>query len=121
MEVTKVHDISVLHFFGEVGFMELSRIEKVLAVLKKSKQNKVLIDMTCVDHVHYTVLKKLVDEALCLRGTRGDLKIVNLSQDAKHLVNFVGADQVFEDYASISDAILSFLCQHDGNAPVLSH
>lgn len=121
MEVTRVHDISILHFFGEVGFMELDLIEKVLCSLRKSNLNKILIDMTSVDHVHYIVLKKLMAEAMALRHQRGDIKLANLNSDTKKLVNFVGADQVFSDYASISEAILSFLNMHDGRGSVMAN
>lgn len=109
MEITKVNDISILHLFGEVSFMEIDRIERVLGNLGKSLHNKVLIDMTWVDHVHYMVVKKLVMSAEEFRRRRGDLKLVNLSPETRELMRFTGADQFLEDYASIAEAILSFL------------
>jgi anti-anti-sigma factor len=111
MEVTKVHDISVLHLFGEVSFMEIDQIERVLSSLKKSQNHKVILDMTSVDHIHYLVVKRLVDNALNLRRYSGDLKLVSLNNDAKNIFQFTGADQYLEDYATISEGILSFLKQ----------
>jgi anti-anti-sigma factor len=111
MEVTKVHDISVLHLFGEVSLMELDQIERVLNSLKKSKNHKVILDMTSVDHIHYLVVKRLVENAINLRSQNGDLKLVNINDDAKHIIRFTGADQYLEDYATISEGILSFLKQ----------
>jgi anti-anti-sigma factor len=119
MEVTKVHDISVLHFFGEVSFMEIDHIEKTLASLKKTKNNKVLIDLTSVDHIHYVVIKRLVDNVERFRKEKGDIKLVNLNPDTRDLFRFTGADQHLEDYASISEAILSFLCNLDYNNDVV--
>lgn len=111
MEVTKVHDISVLHLFGEVSLLELDQIERVLSSLKRSHNNKVILDMTSVDHIHYRVVKRLVENAVALRSQNGDLKLVSMNDDAKHIVRFTGADQYLEDYATISEGILSFLKQ----------
>lgn len=116
MEVTKVHDISVLHLFGEVSLMEFDQIERVLSSLKKSQNHKVILDMTSVDHIHYLVVKRLVDNALNLRRHSGDLKLVSLNNDAKNVIQFTGADQYLEDYATISEGILSFL-KHQGVDP----
>lgn len=113
MEVTKVHDISILHLFGEVSFMELDRIEQALNSFRKTSHNKVLIDMTSVDYIHYLVIKRLVDRASQFRDQSGDIKLVNVTDDAKEMIRFTGADQFLEDYATISEAILSFLRQAD--------
>lgn len=113
MEVTKVHDISILHLFGEVSFLEMEHIEHTLHSLKKSRHNKVLIDMTSVDHVHYLVIKRLIESARTLREVHGDLKLVHPNSETKEVIRFTGADQFLEDYASISEAILSFLSQSD--------
>jgi len=109
MEITKISDISILHLFGEVSFMEIDRIERTLDSLSKTQNNKILIDMTWVDHLHYTVIKKLVDSAETFRHQLGDIKLVNLNPETKELIRFTGADQFLEDYATISEAILSFL------------
>lgn len=109
MEISKVHDISVLHLFGEVSFMELDHIEKAIESLKKTHNRKILLDFAFVDHIHYQVIKKLVDQAENLRVEAGDLKIANANEETRHVLQFTGADQYLEDYASISEGILSFL------------
>lgn len=111
MEVTKIHDISVLHLFGEVSLMELDQIERVLNSLKKSHSRKVLLDMSSVDHIHYQVVKRLVESAITLRAQKGDLKLASVNAEALQVIRFVGADQHLEDYATISEGILSFLKQ----------
>lgn len=109
MEITKVHDISVLHLFGEVSVLEMSLIERTLASLFNSRNNKVLIDLSEVDHVHYLIIKKLVDSVKRFRNGQGDIKLVNMNPETKDIIRFTGADQHLEDYSTISDAILSFL------------
>lgn len=113
MEVSRVHDISVLHLFGEVSFLEIDQIERVLSSLKRSRNHKVILDMANVDHIHYVVAKRLVSNAIQLRAESGDLKLVSLNPDTKNIFRFTGADQHLEDYATISEGILSFLKQMD--------
>lgn len=113
MEISKVHDISILHLFGEVSFMEMDRIEQALNSMRKSSSNKILIDMTSVDYIHYLVIKRIIDNALNLRETNGDIKLVNVNAEAREMIRFTGADQFLEDYATISEAILSFLKQNE--------
>ncbi|HLD44753.1 MAG TPA: STAS domain-containing protein [bacterium] len=115
MEITKMHDISVLHLFGEVSFLEMDHIEKILASLKKTNNNKVLIDMSSVDHVHYAVIKKLVENVMHFRRNQGDIKLVSSNSNTKDIIKFTGADQYLEDYASISEAMLSFLGHAEQN------
>lgn len=109
MEISKVHDISILHLFGEVSLMEMDHIERVLESFRQSKLNKVLIDLTSVDHIHYVVIKRLIDNAVHFRDESGDIKLVSTNADMKEILRFAGADQFLEDYATISEAILSFL------------
>lgn len=109
MEVSRVHDISVLHLFGEVSFLEVDQIERVINNLREAKNHKIILDMTSVDHIHYMVVKRLIASALELRSANGDIKIVNLNPETREIFRFTGADQYLEDYATISEGILSFL------------
>ena len=113
MEVSRVHDISVLHLFGEVSFLEVGRIEKVISSLRDTHNNKIILDMGSVDHIHYMVVKRLVENAVELRHQNGDIKVVNLNPETREVFRFTGADQYLEDYATISEGILSFLKRGD--------
>ncbi|MCP5464028.1 MAG: STAS domain-containing protein [Deltaproteobacteria bacterium] len=115
MEISKVHDISILHLFGEVSFMEIDRIERVLNSLQQTNHNKVLIDMTSVDHIHYVVIKNLIEKAMSFRDMSGDIRLVSVQEDAREMIRFTGADQYLEDYANISEGILSFLTRTESN------
>ncbi len=109
MEISKVHDISVLHLFGEISFLELDHIERVIDSLQKSHNKKIILDFAAVDHIHYRVIKNLVDQAKTLRFENGDLKIVGANEETRQIFKFTGADQHLDDYATISEGILSFL------------
>lgn len=109
MEISRVHDISVLHLFGEVSFLEVDQIERVISNLREARNHKIILDMTSVDHIHYMVVKRLIANAMDLRDKNGDIKVVNLNPETKAVFQFTGADQYLEDYATISEGILSFL------------
>lgn len=113
MEISRVHDISVLHLFGEVSLAEINHIEKVIRSLKESQYHKIILDMANVDHIHYLIAETLISQAQSLREKQGDLKIASIGAYAKEIFRFTGADQYFENYATISDAILSFLRRSD--------
>lgn len=118
MELSKIHDISVLHLFGEVSFLEMDQIEKTLLSLRQANHHNVLIDMNSVDHIHYRIIKRLVHSAFEFRHRAGDLKLAGLRPEAREVIKFTGADQVLEDYATISEAILSFLNKVDSEVKI---
>jgi len=109
VEVSKVHDISVLHLFGEISFMELGHIERVIQSLQRCQNKKIILDFASVDHIHYRIIKNLVEQAQNLRFENGDLKIVGANEETRQILKFTGADQYLDDYATISEGILSFL------------
>ncbi len=108
-DISKVHDISILHLYGEISLLEMDFIQKVFESLKKCQHNKILIDLARVDHVHFQAVKHWASEALRLREGDGDLKVVGANVKTKQMMQFTGADQCLRDYSSIGDAILSFL------------
>lgn len=118
MEISKIHDVSVLHLFGEVSFLEMDQIEKTLVSLRQARSHNVLIDMNFVDHIHYRIIKRLVHSAFEFRHQAGDIKLARLKPETREVIKFTGADQVLEDYATISEAILSFLGKVDSEAKI---
>jgi anti-anti-sigma factor len=108
-DISKVDDISILHLYGEISLLEMELIQKLIASLKKNHHTKILIDLAKVDHVHFQAVQRWADEALVLQAAEGDLKIASPNPSTRQVLQFVGADQHLKDYASISEAILSFL------------
>lgn len=108
-DISKVDDISVLHLYGEVSLLEMEIIQKLIASLKKNNHTKILIDLAQVDHVHFQAVQRWAEAALALQAEEGDLKIAGANTETQQVLKFVGADQHLKDYASIADAILSFL------------
>lgn len=109
MEMTRVHDIVILHPAGEIGFLELNHIESAINSLRKINLSKILLDMTSVNHVHYLIFRRLAENAMHLRSENGDLKLACVNPETKEIIRFTGADHFLEDHRALSECILSFL------------
>jgi len=114
MELLKIHDVSILQLFGEISVHDVISMERLFASLRKTQHHKVILDMGSVDHIHYRVVKKLIEEAGEFRKYRGDLKIINLNPQTKEIFRFIGADQLLEDYENLLEGVLSFSQQTQG-------
>lgn len=108
-DISKAHDVSILHLYGELSLLEMELLEKTIRSFKKSQHYKILLDLAGVDHVHYEVTRRLAVQAVRLKNREGDIKLANLNENNRKIFKFTGADQFLEDYSSVSDAILSFL------------
>ena len=109
VRISKLHDVSILHLYGEVSLLEMEMMEKIFASLHRHRHTKVLVDLAEVEHLHYRVFRQWIEAAEKFRSTQGDLKLANAGETATLLLKFTGADQYLADYSSLSDAILSFL------------
>lgn len=108
-DVSTSQDISILHLYGEISLLEVDIIDRMIQSFKKHKHFKILLDLAEVDHVHFQAVKNWAKEAQELQSTDGDLKIAEANKDTQNTIKFIGADQYLRDYASASEALLSFL------------
>lgn len=104
-----IDDISILQLYGEITLLELEHIQRAIKSLKSHRHHKIVIDLARVDHLHYSAIKRWVNEAVSLRAVDGDLKLVEANKETQHMIQFTGADQYLSDYRSSGEAILSFL------------
>lgn len=109
MEISRVHDIVVIHLGGEVTFNELPEISETLRSLCETGHAKILLDMTEVEHVHYLVFRKLGDIATILRVQGGDLKVAGLTPENREILKFTGVDVALEAPMRVAEGILGFV------------
>src|SRR3989338_8451079 len=108
-EISKANDIAILHLYGEIALLEMQKVQELIYSLKRHNNNKILIDLALVDHVHFEAVKRWALEAKTLREKNGDLKIALPNNQTRMMLKFTGADQYLKDYSSVADALLSFL------------
>lgn len=70
---------------------------------------KILLDLAQVDYIHFKAIYHLARKAVELRSFEGDLKLASLNPKTRQVLVFTGADQYLTDYATVGEAVLSFL------------
>lgn len=108
-DITKVQDVSILHLHGEISLLEFEMIQRIIDSFKRHHHMKILLDLAQVDYIHFKAIYHLARKAVELRSFEGDLKLASLNPKTKQVLVFTGADQYLTDYATVGEAVLSFL------------
>lgn len=108
-DITKVQDISILHLHGEISLLEFEMIQRIIDSFKRHHHLKILLDLAQVDYIHFKAIYHLARKAIELRSCEGDLKLASLNPKTRQVLVFTGADQYLTDYATVGEAVLSFL------------
>lgn len=108
-DITKVQDISILHLHGEISLLEFEMIQRIIDSFRRHHHLKILLDLAEVDYIHFKAIYHLARKAVELRAFNGDLKLASLNSKTKQVLLFTGADQYLSDYATVGEAVLSFL------------
>lgn len=114
-DITKVQDISILHLHGEISLLEFEMIQRIIDSFKRHHHLKILLDLAQVDYIHFKAIYHLARKAVELRSFEGDLKLASLNSKTKQVLVFTGADQYLTDYATVGEAVLSFLKNPEKN------
>lgn len=102
-------DVVVIRCEGEMGYMELAHIGEELFRLNHRGYQKVVLDLSHVDHLDYRGLAPLGARARLLRSAGGDLKLCGLSPYLAAIFRAAGLEDSFENYAEAEDAKRAFL------------
>ncbi len=102
-------DVAVIRCEGEMGDMELAHIGEELFRLSHRGYQKVVLDLSRVDHLDYRGLGPLSARARLLRSAGGDLKLCGLSPYLAAIFRAAGLEDAFETYAEAEEAKRAFL------------
>ncbi|MDR0967170.1 MAG: STAS domain-containing protein [Myxococcales bacterium] len=102
-------DVAVLRCAGEMGNLELAQIGEELFRLSRRGHQKVVLDLSRVEHLDYRSLGALSAQARLLRSMGGDLKLCGLSPYLAAIFRAAGLEEAFETYAEAEDAKRAFL------------
>ncbi len=108
-------EVAVMRCEGDVGEFELAHMNEELFRLAHYHCNKVILDLSGVEHVHYRGLRALALRARLLREAGGDLKLVGLSPYLVTIFCAAGVSEEFERYDSVDAAKAAFV-----NLPALA-
>ena len=107
--------VSVVTASGDLGFRETREIAKAIGALAEQGQNKVVIDWSEADFIEPFAIAILIDRRFLLLNQSGELKFSGMNPFVRQIFSKYGVDELFENYASLEDALRSFDEEWDGD------
>jgi len=101
-------DVAIVRCEGEMGEFEMAHIGEELFRLSHRGYQKVVLDLSAVEHVDYRGLAPLASRARLLRSAGGDLKLAGLSNYLAAIFRAAGMEEEFEMYRTSEEAKLAF-------------
>lgn len=101
-------DVAIVRCEGEMGEFEMAHIGEELFRLSHRGYQKVVLDLSAVEHVDYRGLSSLASRARLLRSAGGDLKLAGLSNYLAAIFRAAGMEEEFEMYRTSEEAKLAF-------------
>ena len=107
-----IANVSVFQPMGELdcadGGILLDKIREALS----SDFNRVVLDLGHVHHIHYRLVKEMLELAViaseAAQELMGGFKLANVHPQAQQILKVAGVQDYFETYESVGEAVLSF-------------
>ncbi len=93
----------VLHMAGNMAAGEFAQLHRHLVSLLTSRQNRIVLDFSNVDHVSYRDASRLAGEFELVRSHAGDLKVAGLSPYVRNILLLAGLHGLLETNTSGSE------------------
>jgi anti-sigma B factor antagonist len=108
MTVRESADVKIVDINEDLGSYVASDLRNTLEDLVSQKAEKVVVNLSSVQHINSTAVGALVGVAKRLRQKNGDLKVYGLADNIKRTFDLIGASSVVEIYESESSCIGAF-------------
>jgi anti-sigma B factor antagonist len=100
--------VSVVTARGDLDFRETREIAQVIGALAELGQNKIVLDWSETDFINPLAIGILIDRRHTLINQQGELKFSRMNSFVRGIFWKYGLDDLFENYSSLEDAIVSF-------------
>ena len=103
-------NIAILKLSKPITVYQLQKLKDAFSDVKsqlKQKKN-VILDLGAVSYMDALALGILVSFSKELREAGGDVKLVNMNEELKHVLESSHLDKVYESYDNLEAAIKSF-------------
>ena len=108
-EVKKISDVMVVELVGSLDVSLQSDLKgKLTKVFAENQDGDVVLDFQKVNFIDSSCLGVLVAFARKLRGTKSDIKLVNLTEDVRSIFQITRLDKIFEIFDEVQEAVNSF-------------
>lgn len=108
IETKKENEVTILICEGSLDVSHQVDLKEKLADVIDAGHTDVIFDFHKVSFIDSSCLGVLVSLTKKLRETKGDLKLVNLSEDVRSIFQITRLDRVFEIFDNNQNAIDSF-------------
>ncbi len=101
-------DATIIDVNEDLGSYAAADLRKTIDTLIDSASQKIIVNLSEVQHINSTAIGAMVGSAKRLRTNGGDLKVYGLAANLKRTFDLVGASSVLEIYDSESSALAAF-------------
>jgi len=99
----------VVKVSGRIDSSTAPQLEETLNAITEAGRFKLVVDMTDIDFISSKGLWVLIDnQKKCKRYRRGEVILVNVSDNIKASLELVGMDSYFKMYEDLADAVGCF-------------
>jgi anti-sigma B factor antagonist len=103
------NDVLVLELKGDLmGGNDSDTFRNVIDEAISNENVNIVVDLSQVSWMNSSGLGMLISALTSLRSSDGDIKLANVSERLKRPMKITKLDSVFEDFASVDEAISSF-------------
>ena len=109
-------DIFEVNVKGDIDHCEMVALRNAISDIIKEGNSKIVLTIKDVRHINYLSIGVLVERLKRIRNCGGDMKLVGMSQYLRNIFTVVGAEEFFDSYETVEDAMSSFSTWQDPGA-----
>lgn len=108
IQLEQVNDIAVITPHGDLERWQEIPLIRILSSLIDVNKNKIVLNLSKVEHIHYELIQRLSEVAVLFKGLNGDLRFAEANTYVKRIFQAVAIDQCARIFDSVGEALLSF-------------
>lgn len=101
-------EVKVIQCRGYIDTSTSSMLEKTLEDVIKSKNFKIVIDLSEVEYISSAGWGIFISEIKNIRKNKGDLKLVNMKPEVLEIFELLDFTNILEYYKTLDDAVKNF-------------
>ena len=101
-------DVKIIDFSAYLGSYAAAELRKTLADLVDQDVQKIIVNLSQVEHINSAAIGALIGTAKQLRLKNGDVKVYGLTENIRRTFDLIGASDIVEIHDSEDSALSTF-------------
>ena len=101
-------DVKIVDVNDYLGSYAAAELRETLAALVNQDVQKIIVNLSRVEHINSAAIGALVGTAKQLRLKDGDVKIYGMTENIRRTFDLIGASDIVEIYDSEASALSTF-------------